>query len=50
MAEFVDPYIDPETGVLRNLLGITSGRELESAGKGKTSRLSATITFTVQIR
>ena len=29
--EFVDPYIDPETGVLRNLVGATSYDELANA-------------------
>lgn len=28
---FVDPYIDPETGVLRNLVGATSYKELANA-------------------
>ncbi|MFT3799196.1 Fic/DOC family protein [Microbacterium sp.] len=29
MTEFVDPYVDPETGVLKNLVGARSKAELE---------------------
>lgn len=31
MSEFVDPYIDPETGILRNLVGATTYQELREA-------------------
>lgn len=31
MTDFVDPYIDPATGILRNLLGATTQDELDAA-------------------
>ena len=31
MAEFVDPYLDPETGVLRNLVGARTQTALDTA-------------------
>lgn len=31
MSEFVDPYIDPKTGILRNLVGATTYPELRKA-------------------
>lgn len=31
LADFVDPYLDPTTGVLHNLIGLTQKRELGSA-------------------
>ncbi|MBO0871817.1 MAG: Fic family protein [Pseudonocardia sp.] len=31
MAEFVDPYLDPETGILRNLVGARTQQELAAA-------------------
>ena len=31
MSEFVDPYIDPKTGILRNLVGATTYHELRKA-------------------
>lgn len=30
--EFVDPYVDPETGVLRNLVGARTYDDLARAG------------------
>lgn len=40
MPEFVDPYIDPETGVLRNLVGAKSYDELRNAeGEFVASRI-----------
>ena len=31
MAEFIDPYIDQETGILRNLVGAKTWQELQKA-------------------
>lgn len=31
MPEFIDPYIDPKTGILRNLVGATNLQELREA-------------------
>ena len=37
MSDFVDPYIDPETGALRNLVGAKTYDELLNA-EGNSSR------------
>ena len=31
MLDFVDPYIDPKTSILRNLVGVTTYTELRKA-------------------
>jgi cell filamentation protein len=38
-----DPYIDSETGVLKNLLGISSNKELEEAEADITAAAIASI-------
>jgi len=37
MTNFVDPYLDPKTGILRNLVGATSQEELRKAETDVTS-------------
>lgn len=37
-SDFVDPYVDPETGILRNLVGATTYDELSQA-EGEFPRL-----------
>ena len=31
MSDFVDPYLDPKTGILRNLVGATTSEQLREA-------------------
>lgn len=40
-----DPHIDPETGVLKNPLGITSDKELEEAEADITATVITTIHY-----
>ncbi len=40
-----DPYIDSETGVLKNLLGITSTKTLEDAEADITAAVIASISM-----
>lgn len=30
-SDFIDPYVDPDTGLLKNLLGLRIGASLEAA-------------------